>query len=338
MTAKKAAGSTARSKPPKPSKAAADRAVPSDPVGIGDLPMTGTPARHPALGLGLWGLGRWTVEAEGHTRSTLAHAVEAGVRWLDTAEVYGSGRSERLLGDLLAEHAPLVPPPFLTTKVSWEHLRGPMVRPALLGSLRRLGRTRVDIYLVHAPDPHVPLKETLGALEALWKEGKIGAVGVSNFSPEQLVEAIGLLREAPLVVNQVRYSLLERDEGDALVDIAKEHGVILEAYTPMARGLLAGRYLDRETPSPQVRTFARDLFDRDRFPELRERAKRLRALAEKEGVPMAALGLYWLARQGVAPVFGASVPAQVDEILSAWSARPADATLDRALEIARGDP
>jgi aryl-alcohol dehydrogenase-like predicted oxidoreductase len=212
-----------------------------------------------------------------------------------------------------------------------------MVRPALLGSLRRLGRTRVDIYLIHAPDPHVPLLETLGALEALWKEGRIGAIGVSNFSAEEMGKARAGLKEAPLVVNQVRYSLLERDEGDALVDAARDNGIVLEAYTPLARGLLAGRYLDKETPSPQVRTFAKDLFDRDRFPELRERARRLRALAEKEGVPMAALGLHWLARQGVAPVFGASRPAQVDDVLAAWAQRPSDSALDRAEAIARGD-
>jgi aryl-alcohol dehydrogenase-like predicted oxidoreductase len=330
-------------RPTRPKKAARAPVAPSpakraqSAPGIGDLSMPGTKARHPALGLGLWGLGRWTVEDEGHTRTTLAHAVEHGLRWIDTAEVYGSGRSERLLGDLLAEHAPLVPPPFLTTKVSWEHLRGAMVRAALVGSLRRLGRTSVDIYLVHAPDPRVPLKETMTALETLWSEGKIGAIGVSNFSAEQLVEAKGCLQHAPLVVDQVRYSLFERDEGDALLQTARDLGIVLEAYTPMARGLLAGRYLGKETPTPQVRTFARDLFDRDRFPELRERAKRLQALAEQEGVPMAALGLHWLARQGVAPVFGASRPEQVDEVLAAWTNRPSDGALDRALAIARGD-
>ncbi|HTT26235.1 MAG TPA: aldo/keto reductase [Thermoplasmata archaeon] len=334
MTAR-TAKPTARKKPG-PADAAQPAARPTRPP-IGDLPMPGTPARHPALGLGLWGLGRWTTEDETRTRETLAHAVEAGIRWIDTAEVYGSGRSERLLGDLLANHPPLAPPAFLTTKVSWEHLRGPMVRPALLGSLRRLGRSRVDVYLVHAPDPHVPLKETMAALEALWKEGKIGAIGVSNFSAEELVAAKTALREAPLVVNQVRYSLLERDEGDAALDAARELGIVLEAYTPLARGLLAGRYLDGESPSPQVRTFARDLFDKDRFPELRERSKRLRTLAEKEGVPLAALALHWLARRGVAPVFGASRPRQVDEVLSAWSARPSEGALDRAEAIARGD-
>ncbi|MCI4367760.1 MAG: aldo/keto reductase, partial [Thermoplasmata archaeon] len=164
-----------------------------------------------------------------------------------------------------------------------------------------------------------------------------GTSGVSNFSPEQLVEARTILKEAPLVVNQVRFSLLEREEGQALLKVAKEHGIVLEAYTPLARGLLAGRYLDRETPSPQVRTFARDLFDRDRFPELKERARRMRELAAKEGVPMASLGLHWLARLGVAPVFGASRPAQVDAVLEAWSQRPSDAALDRAEGIARGD-
>jgi aryl-alcohol dehydrogenase-like predicted oxidoreductase len=298
--------------------------------------MAGTKLRHPALGLGLWGLGRWSRPDEALTRATIEHALGRGIPWFDTAEVYGSGRSERLLGDALGRRVGQGPGSFVTTKVSWEHLRGPMVRAALLGSLQRLTLQRVDLYLVHAPDPHVPIAETMGALEALWKEGRIGAVGVSNFSLEQLVAAREALKEAPLVANQIRYSLLETEEGDALGAYCRSNGIVLEAYTPLARGLLAGRYLDGELPTPEVRQFARDLFDRDRFPELRRRGKALRTLAGKAGVPMASLALHALSRRGAAPVFGASRPAQVDEILDAWAQRPDEATLDRAEEIARG--
>src|SRR5262249_45899302 len=161
---------------------------------------------------------------EGLTRATIEHALTAGIRWFDTAEVYGAGRSERLLGDALA-HAPAgIPSPLIVTKVSWEHLRGPMVRAAVLGSLQRLGRPKVDMVLVHAPDPRVPIVETMGALEALHAEGRVAAIGVSNFGPDELRKAAGALRGTPLAVNQVRYSLLEPGEGDALSDTARDLG------------------------------------------------------------------------------------------------------------------
>lgn len=301
-----------------------------------DHPLAGTTLRHPGIGLGLWALGRWTHDDEARTRSVVERALDRGVRWFDTAEVYGAGRSERILGDVLAARG--APPPglFLSTKLSAEHLRPAQVRPALHGSLERLGLPKVDLYLVHAPDPHVPIRETMGALEALWKEGRIGALGVSNFSPGELRAAKGALTEAPLVANQIKANLLEPEELDEAEAPARADGILLEAYTPLARGLLAGRYLDREVPDAHVRTFARDLFDRDRFPEYRERARALRELADSAHLPIASLALHGLARRGAAPVFGASRPEQVDAVLDAWARRPSEALLAEADRIARG--
>ena len=298
------------------------------------LPLGRTGRTHPALGVGLWAMGRWKAEDERATRSVIEHALAIGVPWFDTAEVYGGGRSERLLGDALVHHPP-ARPVFLTTKVSSEHLRPSQVRAALTQSLGRLARRSVDVYLVHAPEPSLPIGPTMEALEALWKEGRIGAVGVSNFSVEEMVAARDALRDAPLVVNQVRYSLLARDEGDRVRDYCAKNGIVLEAYTPLARGLLAGRYLDGQEPPADVRRFSRDLFDQDRFPEVRAAAKAVREIANEAGVPMIALALHWLRRRGAAPVFGARNPAQVDEVLRAWAARPSDALLDRAEAAAR---
>ncbi len=317
-------------------KPAAEPATPG-PAPAEALLLGGTGREHPPIGLGLWALGRWSREDEARTQATAAHALAAGVRWFDTAEVYGSGRSERILGDVLRRSREGAADVFLTSKVSWEHLRPAQVRSALIGSLGRLGRSAIDVYLVHAPDPHVPIAETMGALEALWKEGKIRAVGVSNFSLEELRAARAALGEAPLVVNQVLYNLFDREEGDALREFCRAERIVLEAYTPLARGLLTGRYLDREKPPAEVRRFAHRVFAPDLFPVYRERALALRALADSAGVPMAALALHWLRRRGAAPVFGASRPEQVDAALAAWAARPSDELLDRADAIARGD-
>lgn len=312
------------------------KAPPAPPLSIPDLPLGRTGKTHPGLGLGLWALGRWTREDEDRTAATISRALALGIRWFDTAEVYGAGRSERLLGDVLVREGSIAPPPFLATKVSWEHLRAAQVRGALLGSLQRLGRSSVDLYLVHAPDPHVPVAATMEALEALWAEGRVGAIGVSNFSLEELKAARAALHRTDVSAVQVLYNLFDRTDGDSVADYCRKEGIVLEAYTPIARGLLAGRYLDGKRPPPEVRRFAHDLFEGDRFPVLVEKARALRALAEQEGVPMASLALHWLRRRGAAPLLGASRPEQVGELLEAWARIPRDAALDRADEITRG--
>jgi myo-inositol catabolism protein IolS len=299
--------------------------------------MPGSPKPHPALGVGLWALGRWTPEDEARTKATIGRAYERGLRWFDSAEVYGNGRSERLLGEVLQRTATGGSDAFVVTKVSWEHLRPAQVRASLINSLERLGRSSVDLYLVHAPDRHVPLAETMGALEGLWKQGKVGAIGVSNFSTEELEQAAAGLSEAKIVVNQVRYNLFDRDEAEPVLEYCRSHGILLEAYTPLARGLLHGRYLEGKGPPAEVRRFAHRLFEPDRLPGILARARALRDLARAEGVPLASVALHWLAKQGAVPVVGMSRPEQVDSNLAAWAVRPSDRVLERADAIARGD-
>ncbi|MCI4352313.1 MAG: aldo/keto reductase [Thermoplasmata archaeon] len=326
-----------REAPPRSRRSGIARRPPSSPTPPtrleGGFPLGKTGRTHPPLGLGLWAMGRWRPEDEARTKATIGHALERGLRWFDTAEVYGAGRSERILGDVLYRAGPTAQDAWVVTKLSWEHLRTAQVRPSLMGSLQRLGRSRVDLYLVHSPDPRVPIAETMAALETLWTEGMIGAIGVSNFSREQLIEARAALRKTDVVVNQVLYNLFERDDGDDVLDYCRKEGIVVEAYTPLARGLLAGRYQSGAVPVGPARSTGL----RDRLEELQERARRLDALAREAGVPMASLALHWLARRGVAPAFGASQPAQVDDVLTAWAARPTDVVLSRADTIARGD-
>lgn len=299
-------------------------------------PLPGSSRPHPFVGVGLWALGRWARDDEARTAATIEHALARGVVWFDTAEVYGMGRSERLLGEALARSRERADAMFLASKVSWEHLRPTPLRAALTGTLQRLGLPRIDLYLIHAPDPRVPLTETMPVLEEMWREGKIGAIGVSNFSVAELEAAQAALHEARIGVNQVYYNLFNREDGEGVLEYCRAHGIVVEAYTPLARGLLAGKYLDGQRPPVEVRRFARDLFDADRFPELVARAKKLQELAKDAKVPMASLALHWLRRQGCAPVVGASVPDQVDLLLQAWSRTPSDALLDKADAIAQG--
>ncbi|HXW66812.1 MAG TPA: aldo/keto reductase [Thermoplasmata archaeon] len=301
------------------------------------MPLPGSAKPHPALGVGLWALGRWGPEDEARTKATIGRAWEAGLRWFDTAEVYGNGRSERVLGEVLRRAAGEAPEAFVVTKVSWEHLRPEQVRSSLINSLERLGRRSVDLYLVHAPDPRVPLAETMPALEAAWKDGRVGAIGVSNFSVEELTAAAEALREARIAVNQVRYNLFDRDEADPVREYCRAHGILIEAYSPLARGLLHGRYLDGRSVPAEVRRYAHRLFEPDRLPTVLERTRALRELARSANVPLASIALHWLARQGAAPVVGMTRPEQVDSNLAAWAIRPPDRVLDAADAIARGE-
>jgi len=322
--------------PAKRPRAGPKAAAPPAPiVGTIDLPTGHKP--HPELGLGLWALGRWTQEDEARTKATAARGYERGFRWFDTAEVYGNGRSERVLGEVLQRTSGQGADAFVTTKVSWEHLRPAQVRASLINSLERLGRPSVDLYLVHAPDPHVPLEGTMGALETLWKEGRIGAIGVSNFGVAELEEAARHLSEARITVNQVQYNLFDRDDAEPIQEYCRTHRILLEAYTPLARGLLHGRYLDGKRVPADVKRFTNRLFEPDRLPQVLARARALRALALEEGVPLPSIALHWLRSQGAAPIVGASRPEQIDSNLAAWAVRPADRVLVAADAIARGD-
>ena len=299
------------------------------PPPIGTVTVPGLAKPHPEIGLGLWNRGRWDREMEARVGPTVDRALEKGITWLDTAEVYGGGRSERILGAALGDHEALVPRLFLVTKVSWEHLRPPQIRAAIQGSLERLGRTKVDLYLVHAPDERVPIDQTMTTLGEILDEGRIDAIGVSNFSVNQLDAAQSALGPRHIGVNQVNYNLIEREEGDALQRYCRDHGVLLEAYSPLCHGLLAGRFLKEGAIPPSARRGV-PAFGSDRVDRTIAKARELEALATAAKVPLASIALHWLRRKNAVPLFGASRPHQVDENLQAWDARPSTAVLESA--------
>lgn len=194
----------------------------------------------PAIGLGTWGIGG------GHSPDTsrdeediesLRLGIELQMTHIDTAERYGAGHCEEVVAQAIEpyDRKDL----FLTTKVWHDHLkRGDLIK-SMNASLKRLQQDYVDLYLIHWPNPEVPLKETMEALEYCAEEGYTRFIGVSNFSPELVAEAQSYLKEHRLVANQVKYSLTEQGPRAELLPYCRENDVILIAYTPLAKGNLA---------------------------------------------------------------------------------------------------
>lgn len=206
--------------------------------------------RMSAVGLGTWqfGSGEWgygSSYAEETAPAIVRRSLELGVTLFDSAEIYGFGRSERILGRALEGHRDQA---VLATKLFPVLPVDPVVGRRARASLRRLGTDRIDLYQLHWPNPVAPLGRTADALAALLAEGAVRHVGVSNF-PLERWQALERALGAPVVSNQVRYSLLDRRPEREVLPWAQEHGRAVIAYSPLAQGLLSGRYDADRLPS-----------------------------------------------------------------------------------------
>lgn len=183
--------------------------------------------RIPQLGFGTWQLSGDTA------RKAVENALEIGYRHIDTAEMY---RNEAEVGDAIRSSGVPRKELFVTSKVWRDNLHAKNVRRALLASLDRLGLAYLDLYLIHWPNENVPIEETIGALEELKAEGKIRAFGVSNFGPRNLRAALDA--SSDVACDQVEFHphLYQRE----LLAFCENHGVVLTAYSPLARGRVLG--------------------------------------------------------------------------------------------------
>jgi aryl-alcohol dehydrogenase-like predicted oxidoreductase len=217
------------------------------------------------MGLGAWQWGDRVVWQYGHgygdveVRQAFQASLEEGIRFIDTAEIYGSGRSERLLGQFLKETDQ---PVLIATKFlpfPWRFGKGALVR-ALKGSLARLGVESVDLYQIHWPTPLMSVDTMMDGLAECVQSGMTRTVGVSNFGQTSLLAAYSALarHNIPLASNQVHYSLLNRTvEKNGLLARCKELGIRLIAYSPIEKGLLTGKYsVASPPPGSRARMYA----------------------------------------------------------------------------------
>jgi aryl-alcohol dehydrogenase-like predicted oxidoreductase len=258
----------------------------------------------------------------------LATFVGAGGNLIDTADVYCGGDSERVIGDLVRdvvdrEDVVIATKAVLTTEGARDASRRHLLR-ALDASLERLGVDHVDLWQLHAYDPHTPLEETLSALDEAVASGRARYVGVSNYAAWQLATAATWQRawpgRTPIVSTQVEYSLLRRDVEDDVVPAAQELGVGILPWSPLGRGVLTGKYrtgipADSRAAAPHYAEFVQ--------PYLNERGGRIvesvSTAAEGLGVSPLAVALSWVRDQPgvVAPIVGARTAGQLAVILEA---------------------
>jgi aryl-alcohol dehydrogenase-like predicted oxidoreductase len=277
------------------------------------------------VALGTWAIGgfMWGGTDEKRSLDTIRTAVERGITVIDTAPAYGFGRSEEIVGKAISEmdREEII----ISTKVGIEwigqDLRRNSSKERILkeidDSLKRLGTEYVDIYYVHWPDPLVDIRETASTMEDLYEEGKIRAIGVSNYSIEQME----LFRtEASLHFCQPPYNIFERDIEDGVMDYCKTNDIGLMTYGALCRGLLSGKMTgDRDFKGDDLRNID-PKFKKPRFDQYLEAVEKLGELAEeKYDKGLLEFSLRWILDKGIeVPIWGAREPQQLEPVNNIW--------------------
>ena len=270
------------------------------------------------VAMGCWALAgdaAWGPQDDSDSIATVHAALDTGINCFDTAEAYGDGRSETVLGKALRGHRQQA---IIATKASATHLSSEELQQACERSLRRLSIETIDLYQVHWPSRSVPLVETVGALERLQSQGKVRAIGVCNFGVGDFSD---LLAVSGCETNQLPYSLLWRGIEYGIKEQCEDSGVGILCYSPLAQGLLTGKFgTADEVPAGRARTRH---FSKGRQltrhgeegceSETFDTIARFRDICSGIGVPMAEAALAWVLQQsGVTSVLaGARRPEQI---------------------------
>ncbi len=288
------------------------------------------------IAMGCWAIvgdETWGPQEEKQSLDTIAASLDAGANFFDTAEGYGAGYSEEMLAKALAGKRDRA---VIASKVSRSHLTADGIRKSCEASLKRLGTDRIDLYQIHWPSRSIPLEESMRALEALKGEGKIRAIGVSNFAVKDLDD---LLAVAGVETNQLPYNLLFRALEFEVLPKCVEAGIGVLCYSPIAQGLLTGKFKTADdVPEGRARTRH---FSKSR-PQVRhgedgaeeetfEAIDEIRRIAQDAGAPMERVALAWLVAQpGVTSALaGARTPRQARDNAAAGDLELSPETLSR---------
>jgi len=268
------------------------------------------------IGLGSWQFGPepWGLTNKDAIKKIIITALDHGINFIDTAEDYGDGSSERIIGEVIKERGNR-DDVIIATKVSSWHLGYKDVLKACKKSLERLQTNYIDLYQIHWPNMYTPLKETMSALEKLVDDGKIRYIGVSNFPPCLLREAVECLKKYEVISNQVVYSIIERPIEAEILPTMRELGIVTIAYSPLAMGLLTGKYDENiDFSKDPVRKWHPLFTIRENYLQALRVVNFIRGIAKKYQKTPAQIALNWLLKfDDVIPIFGAKKPKHVVE-------------------------
>src|SRR5271165_5799706 len=278
----------------------------------------GADAQISRIGLGTWQFGsrEWgygSSYAEQEARAIVRRALELGVTLFDTAEIYGFGRSERILGQALGEDRDSA---FLATKIFPVLPVAPVVEQRAVASANRLGVRKLDLYQVHQPNPLVRDGTIMRGMRALQRVGLVGEVGVSNYSLDRWRAAEAALGSRVLS-NQVRYNLVDLAPERDLLPFAETTGHVVIAYSPLAQGLLSGKYDRARRPTNRIRA-ASPLFLPDNLDRAGNLIAAVREVADAHAATPAQIALAWvLHHPAVVAIPGASSVKQLESNVAA---------------------
>ena len=294
-----------------------------------------------AQGLGCMGMSEFygTID-EAEAVATIHRALELGVTFLDTADMYGAGANERLVGEAISGRREQV---VLATKFGIVRGEDPMdrrisgrpeyVREACEASLRRLEVDHIDLYYQHRVDPDVPIEETVGAMARLVEEGKVRHLGLSEAAPDTIRRAHAV---HPISALQTEYSLWSRDPEEEILPTIRELGIGFVAYSPLGRGFLTGQIRAPEDLAPDDFRRFHPRFTGDNFRRNLDLVDRAREIAAERGVTPGQLALAWVLHQGedIVPIPGTKRRSYLEENVAAADIRLSARDLARIDEVA----
>lgn len=272
------------------------------------------------IAFGAWAAGGhgWGDVDDRETVAAIRRSIELGANFIDTAEVYGNGHSEEIVGRAING----IPRDdvFVATKRDASDLSAGAIKKAVDGSLKRLQLDYVDLYQMHWPDPKVDVHESMQAMVDLVRDGKVRYIGASNFDVPLLMACLEVRHLDSL---QPPLDMLKRDVEAEILPFCRDHGIGVIVYSPMAKGLLTGKYKPADTfPSGDFRGMD-PRYQGEAFQRNLRIVDRLRPIADRNGKTMAQLAVAWtLAHEGVtSAIVGAKRPSQVEENVGAadWS-------------------
>jgi aryl-alcohol dehydrogenase-like predicted oxidoreductase len=303
-----------------------------------------TKERISRIGLGAWQFSEaWGVTEYEKAKAVIAKAVELGIKFFDTAMVYGNGLSENMLGKALRELGVKRDEVIVTTKIPGDFLNPDDIEKAVRHSVKVLGLGYIDGLLAHWPPcwHNYPTKVYARALERLVNIGLVRYLGLSNF-PVELVESFrNSLARADVEIFQYRYNLVERWAEEEIIPYAEKHSITLQAWSPIAKGALTGKYTPENLPKFTDVRAREAVFHPENFEKVWTLVQLLKKLGEKYNKTPTQIALNWLVMSSpvVVPIPGAKSPEQVEELAGSvgWRLSQEDWTiideLSRAIKI-----